>query len=109
MAEVGDQFGHARAVLVARLSPLVGEAYEQLADRTDQYRAAVRAVVASPRARHRVGRGACSTMCVVVCRASGHTATISNCSSTACRRALMRRKASSARWHWRCDWAPTDW
>jgi len=33
MAEVGDQFGHARAVLVARLSPLVGEAYEQLADR----------------------------------------------------------------------------
>jgi DNA replication and repair protein RecF len=34
LAEVGDQFGHARAVLVARLSPLVGEAYEQLADRT---------------------------------------------------------------------------
>jgi DNA replication and repair protein RecF len=33
MAEVGDQFGHARAVLVARLTPLVGEAYEQLADR----------------------------------------------------------------------------
>ena len=33
MAEVGDQFGHARAVLIARLSPLVGDAYEQLADR----------------------------------------------------------------------------
>ena len=33
MAEVGDQFGHARAVLVARLTPLVSEAYEQLADR----------------------------------------------------------------------------
>jgi DNA replication and repair protein RecF len=33
MAEVGDQFGHARAVLVARLTPLVVEAYEQLADR----------------------------------------------------------------------------
>ena len=33
MAEVGDQFGHARAVLVARLAPLVSEAYEQLADR----------------------------------------------------------------------------
>ena len=33
MAEVGDQFGHARAVLVARLTPLVGLAYEQLADR----------------------------------------------------------------------------
>ncbi len=33
MAEVGDQFGHARAVLIARLSPLVSEAYEQLADR----------------------------------------------------------------------------
>jgi DNA replication and repair protein RecF len=31
LAEVGDQFGHARAVLVARLSPMVGEAYEQLA------------------------------------------------------------------------------
>ena len=34
MADVGDQFGHARAVLVARLSPLVQEAYEQLADRS---------------------------------------------------------------------------
>ena len=33
LAEVGDQFGHARAVLVARLTPLVGLAYEQLADR----------------------------------------------------------------------------
>ncbi|HAP75082.1 MAG TPA: DNA replication and repair protein RecF, partial [Acidimicrobiaceae bacterium] len=32
-AELGDQFGHARAVLVARLSPMVAEAYEQLADR----------------------------------------------------------------------------
>lgn len=33
MADVGDQFGHARAVLVSRLEPLVVEAYEQLADR----------------------------------------------------------------------------
>jgi DNA replication and repair protein RecF len=33
MAEVGDRFGHARATLVARLQPLVGEAYEQLAER----------------------------------------------------------------------------
>ena len=33
MADVGDQFGHARAVLVARLGPLVVEAYEQLAGR----------------------------------------------------------------------------
>ena len=33
MADVGDQLGHARAVLVARLSPLATEAYEQLADR----------------------------------------------------------------------------
>jgi len=33
MAEVGDQFGRARAVLVARLTPVVVEAYEQLADR----------------------------------------------------------------------------
>ena len=33
LAEVGDQFGHARAVLVARVSPMVQEAYEQLADR----------------------------------------------------------------------------
>ncbi len=31
--QVGDQFGHARAVLVARLTPMVQEAYEQLADR----------------------------------------------------------------------------
>ena len=33
LADVGDQFGHARAVLVARVSPMVQEAYEQLADR----------------------------------------------------------------------------
>jgi DNA replication and repair protein RecF len=30
-AELGDRFGHARAVLVARLSPMVQEAYEHLA------------------------------------------------------------------------------
>ena len=34
MADVGDKFGHARAVLVARLSPLVLQAYEQLAERS---------------------------------------------------------------------------
>ena len=34
MADVGDQFGHARSVLIARLTPLVIEAYEQLADRS---------------------------------------------------------------------------
>ena len=33
LAELGDRFGHARAVLVSRLTPMVGEAYEQLADR----------------------------------------------------------------------------
>ena len=31
LAQLGDQFGHARSVLVARLEPLVIEAYEQLA------------------------------------------------------------------------------
>lgn len=35
-AEVGDRFGHARAVLVARLAPMVAEAYEQLAERDGQ-------------------------------------------------------------------------
>lgn len=30
-AEIGDQFGYARATLVARLAPMVQEAYEQLA------------------------------------------------------------------------------
>jgi DNA replication and repair protein RecF len=30
-AELGDQFGHARATLVARCQPMVSEAYEQLA------------------------------------------------------------------------------
>src|SRR4029078_11356055 len=33
LADIGDRFGQARAVLVARLSPVVVEAYEQLADR----------------------------------------------------------------------------
>jgi DNA replication and repair protein RecF len=33
LAQVGDQFGHARAVLVARLTPMAQEAYEQLADK----------------------------------------------------------------------------
>ncbi len=32
-ADVGDRFGQARSVLIARLSPLVDVAYEQLADR----------------------------------------------------------------------------
>ncbi len=32
-AELGDAFGYARSVLVARLTPMVQEAYEQLADR----------------------------------------------------------------------------
>jgi DNA replication and repair protein RecF len=31
LADLGDRFGHARSVLVARLQPLVVEAYEQLA------------------------------------------------------------------------------
>jgi DNA replication and repair protein RecF len=33
MAELGDQFGHARSVLIARLTPFVAEAYDQLADK----------------------------------------------------------------------------
>jgi DNA replication and repair protein RecF len=33
MAVVGDQFGHARATLIARCQPMVAEAYEQLAGR----------------------------------------------------------------------------
>jgi DNA replication and repair protein RecF len=33
MSELGDQFGHARAVLVARLAPLVADAYDELAER----------------------------------------------------------------------------
>jgi DNA replication and repair protein RecF len=33
LATLGDQFGHARSVLVARLAPMVLEAYEQLAGR----------------------------------------------------------------------------
>ena len=33
LAELGDRFGQARAVLVARLDPMVQEAYEQLAGR----------------------------------------------------------------------------
>ena len=32
-ADIADQFGHARATLVARLAPMVHEAYEQLAGR----------------------------------------------------------------------------
>lgn len=31
LAELGDQFGHARSVLIARIAPMVQEAYEQLA------------------------------------------------------------------------------
>jgi DNA replication and repair protein RecF len=32
-AQIADQFGHARAVLIAKLSPLVAAAYEDLSDR----------------------------------------------------------------------------
>ena len=33
LTQLGEQFGHARAVLIAKLHPLAGEAYEQLAGR----------------------------------------------------------------------------
>ncbi|MCE9621095.1 MAG: DNA replication and repair protein RecF [Actinomycetia bacterium] len=36
LADVGDQFGRARAELATRLLPIVSEAYEQLADRPSQ-------------------------------------------------------------------------
>lgn len=36
LAEVGEQFGHARAVLVERLAPMISEAYEQLAGRPSE-------------------------------------------------------------------------
>ncbi|MCU1503600.1 MAG: recF, partial [Ilumatobacteraceae bacterium] len=32
LTDVGERFGHARAVLVERLAPMVGEAYDQLAE-----------------------------------------------------------------------------
>jgi DNA replication and repair protein RecF len=32
LTDVGERFGHARSVLIERLTPLVGEAYEQLAE-----------------------------------------------------------------------------
>lgn len=35
-ADVGDRFGHARAVLVDRLGPMVAEAYDQLAERPSE-------------------------------------------------------------------------
>jgi len=59
LAEVGDQFGHARAVLVARLAPMVQEAYEQLADRPSSGGAALRAGMTT----NRSGSGArcCAT------------------------------------------------
>ena len=59
MAEVGDQFGHARAVLVARLTPLVGRGLRATRRSADERRAALRAAVASTWARCRVGRSAC--------------------------------------------------
>lgn len=35
-AEVGDRFGHARAVLVDRLAPMVAAAYDELAERSSE-------------------------------------------------------------------------
>ncbi len=54
-AEIADQFGYARATLVARLVPMVQEAYEQLAGIADAGRSPVRAGVASRRPRRGVG------------------------------------------------------
>ena len=83
LAEVGDQFGHARATLVARLTPMVVEAYEQLAGAADARSscattrrggdAGLAAALAAARADD-VRRG-------VVAR-SARTATSSSCRST---------------------------
>ena len=97
LADVGDRFGHARAVLVARLSPLVVEAYEQLADRPTSIELRYEPAVASTRPRCRVRRQRVRTMCAAACRPSARIVTTSSCSSTACRREPTRRRASSAR------------
>ena len=46
LAEVGDQFGHARAVLVARLTPVGRRGLRAARRSADQRRAALRAAVA---------------------------------------------------------------
>ena len=108
MAEVGDQFGHARAVLVARLTPWsarptsnwpIGRQASSCV--TSRRGANVVSVSRSPKR--------ALTMCVAVCRVLVRIATTSSCSSMACRRALMRRRASSARLRWRCAWGRIDW
>ena len=97
------------ATLVERLRPMVGEAYDQLAG-------APTAVGVDYDPAWRVdgpGRGArprpATTTCGAACRPSARTATSSSCRSAGCRRAPTRRRASSARWRWRCASPPTAW
>ena len=55
LADAGEQFGHARATLVARCEPMVAEAYDQLAGAPGRSRARVRTAVAAHRAGRRAG------------------------------------------------------
>ena len=50
-ADIADQFGYARSTLVARLAPMVQEAYEQLAGTPDADRSRLRTAMAFERTR----------------------------------------------------------
>ena len=109
-ATIADQFGHARATLVARLAPMVTEAYEQLAGDGGADRDGVRAAVAVDRA----GRGPRASRAI-----DGHPARRVDRRTTsrrtravdhgAARAGRRRRRASSVRWRSRCDWPRTGW
>ncbi|MEZ5250034.1 MAG: hypothetical protein R2713_12730 [Ilumatobacteraceae bacterium] len=100
-AELGDRFGQARAVLIARLGPIVQEAYEHLAgvvtpvelryEPVADTRSSLRRWLA---ARHDDVRRGVSTV--------GPTATTSIGDQWHAGFAPTRR-ANSARWHCRCD------
>ena len=74
-ADAGEQFGHARATLVARCEPMVAEAYEQLAGSLDRGAARVRTAVAARRAGRGARGGALPTTCAVASRRSVRIAT----------------------------------
>ncbi len=109
MADVGDQFGHARAVLVGP-SDAAGDRGLRTTGRAGRRpsSSATSPPGASVAWRRRWPRAVAMTS-AAACRRSARIVTTSSCSSMACRRARTPRKANNEPWRWRCDWAPIGW
>jgi DNA replication and repair protein RecF len=108
-AELGDQFGHARAVLIAKLDPDGDRGVRAAGRQAHGGRAALRAALAAAQPASALDRVAPRRRAPR--RVDGRPASRRRRAvrSTACRRARMRRRGSSARSRSRCGSPRTGW